>query len=116
MTTEARPVEVREKHTEWAKATLRRMRLAQNRGNVSALSLAFAAFEQEVMEQCARVAEEHQEHMDFTNPQDHTEPPFRCNVAQAIRAKASHEHRFITDEDGAVWPCACGEPYGGGGK
>jgi hypothetical protein len=22
-----------------------------------------------------------------------------------------HEHRFITDEDGCVWPCVCGESY-----
>ena len=24
-----------------------------------------------------------------------------------------HSHRFVTDEDGAVWPCACGEPFSG---
>lgn len=24
-----------------------------------------------------------------------------------------HEHHFVTDEDGVVWHCACGEPYRG---
>jgi hypothetical protein len=28
-----------------------------------------------------------------------------------IREAAAHTHRFITDEDGCVHPCACGEPW-----
>ena len=55
-----------------------------------AIAEALADFERDVradaMEQAARIAEEHTEHMDFTNPQDHHEPPFRCSIATAIRA------------------------------
>ena len=32
-------------------------------------------------------------------------------LADEAKARAAHQHRFITDEDGAVWPCACGQPY-----
>jgi hypothetical protein len=44
-----------------------------------------------VIEECARVAEENLDHMDFesSEPDDwqaHSEPPFRCKVAAAIRA------------------------------
>ena len=41
----------------------------------------------EVLEEAARACEEHTEHVDFGGqPQDHMEPPFRCNVAEAVRA------------------------------
>ena len=41
----------------------------------------------EVLEEAAKACEEHTEHMDFGGqPQDHHEPPFRCNVAEAVRA------------------------------
>jgi hypothetical protein len=25
--------------------------------------------------------------------------------------RETHQHRFITDEDGCVWPCGCGAVY-----
>ena len=45
----------------------------------------------EGLEQAARCAEEHEDHVDFTHPQSHLEPPYRCNVAEAIRALAKEE-------------------------
>jgi hypothetical protein len=46
-----------------------------------------ARYRDDVLEEAARAAEEHTEHMDFgAQPQDHHEAPYRCNVAEAIRA------------------------------
>lgn len=45
--------------------------------------------EREVREEDARLVEEHRDHIDLPSntPQDHVEPPFRCCVAAAIRAR-----------------------------
>jgi len=41
-------------------------------------------------------------------------PTFAGSVARAaLESAAPHAHRFATDDDGAVHPCACGEPYSG---
>jgi hypothetical protein len=42
----------------------------------------------ETVEACARIAEEHQEHMDFAPVQDHRpdgDESYVCNVAEAVR-------------------------------
>lgn len=63
-------------------------------GNISALILAAlrSAVEAE-RERCARVAEDHLDHIDIPTRQDqtqqHGEPPYICCVAAAIRAGGS---------------------------
>lgn len=52
-----RPVEVQERHTALAKATLLKMRRSSVLDMANTLALAFAAFEQEVREEAAQVAE-----------------------------------------------------------
>lgn len=38
--------------------------------------------------------------------------PIEAVAKQAeMDSRANHKHRFLTDEDGACWPCACGEAY-----
>ena len=56
---------------------------------------ALRSVEQETIERCATVAEEHLDHVDLEKaPEDwqqHHEYPFRCNVAEAIRALGRKE-------------------------
>lgn len=54
-------------------------------------------------EACARVAEEHQEHIDIGSPQDHMEPPFRCCVAEAIRARGARPDFDIRNPLVTTW-------------
>ena len=56
---------------------------------------ALRSVEQETIERCATVAEEHLDHVDLEKaPEDwqqHHEYPFKCNVAEAIRALGRKE-------------------------
>lgn len=49
------------------------------------IDTALAARGDEERERAARIAEEHQNHIDIGSEQDHIEAPFRCCVAAAIR-------------------------------
>ena len=53
------------------------------------------------LEEAARTVEEHQEHMDFAPAQNHrAEPgdPYRCCVAEAVRALKGVDREGATDE------------------
>ncbi len=52
-----------------------------------ALQLLIASYRDTVLEEAAQAAEEHLDHVDMgSQPQDHHEAPYRCNVAETIRA------------------------------
>lgn len=91
-----RQIPVADRHIAIAEQWCREERLSVHQ-NASRLAVMLARHEADVRaderEKCAQEVEGHLEHLDFSNPQDHQEPPYRCNIAAALRGTGAVHYR-----------------------